>query len=276
MIKDIIVNLSIAPARDVAGDFAVSIAAALQAHVAAVAFVYEPVVATPAIGTIPAEVLESLRREKEDAAKAAIARFDGQSKRMGLSAESRAIGATLVGAADVFGRMARRFDLAVVGQAEPDRLAPEELLIEGALFASGRPVIIVPYIQRSGLKLDRVMICWDGSRNAARAIADAMPLLVKAREVEVAMFVDEPAKSDEVPGADIAHHLARHGLRVEVHRLFSGGTDIASAILSRAADCSADFIVMGGYGHSRVREFILGGATRGILTSMTVPVLMSH
>ena len=79
-----------------------------------------------------------------------------------------------------------------------------------------------------------------------------------------------------MPGADMAHHLARHGLNVELKRIVDGGGDVASAILSHAADSSADLIVMGGYGHSRLREYVLGGATRGILTSMTVPVLMSH
>ena len=84
------------------------------------------------------------------------------------------------------------------------------------------------------------------------------------------------AKSDEVPGADIGQHLARHGLKVDVKRITSPDIDVASTILSYAADCSADMIVMGGYGHSRLREFVLGGVTRGILESMTVPTLMSH
>ena len=152
----------------------------------------------------------------------------------------------------------------------------EELIVEGALFASGRPVVVVPYIQKTGLKLDRVMVCWDASRTAARAIADAMPLLARAKAIDVVIVASERPKSDEIPGADIGQHLARHGLKVEVKRIVATDTDVANTILSHAADTSADFIVMGGYGHSRLREFILGGATRGILSSMTVPVLMSH
>ena len=276
MIKDIVVNLSVPQNRDVAGDFAVSIASAFEAHLAGVAFVYDPVPPVITMGGIPTEVLEGLRRANEDAAKAVIAEFDRLARRTGLSAESRIVPATFVGAADTFAQAARRFDLSVVGQPEPNRLAPEELIIEGALFASGRPVVVVPYIRKSGLALGRVLVCWDGSRNAARAIADAMPFLVKAKTVEVVIVANEPGKSDEVPGADIGQHLARHGLRVEVQRIFSRDMDVASTILSHAADTSADFIVMGGYGHSRVREFILGGATRGILTAMTVPALMSH
>ena len=120
------------------------------------------------------------------------------------------------------------------------------------------------------------MVCWDGSRAATRAIADAMPFLEKAKQVEVVVVGNKPPKSDEVPGADLGQHLARHGVKVDVKRITSPDIDVASTILSYAADSSADMIVMGGYGHSRLREFVLGGVTRGILESMTVPVLMSH
>jgi nucleotide-binding universal stress UspA family protein len=181
-----------------------------------------------------------------------------------------------VGAADLFGRIARRFDLSVVGQAEPHRGGAQDLLIEGALFQSGRPVIVVPYIQKTGLTLERVLVGWDGSRTAARAIGDAMPLLGRAKAVDIVIVATERARSDEITGAQIARHLARHGLNVDVKRIMASDTDVTNTLLSYAADSSTDFIVMGGYGHSRLREWILGGATRGILQSMTVPVLMSH
>lgn len=276
MMKDILVNLSTAPTTDVAGEFAVSIAPQFDAHLAGVSFVYDPVPADITIATVPADVLEGLRRENEAAAKSVIAKVARLTDRAGVSAEWHTMNATFVGAAESFARMARRFGLSIIGQPEPNRLAPEELMIEGALFASGRPVIVVPYIQKSGLRLDRVMVCWDGSHHAARALADSMPFLARANAIEVLMIANEPAKSDEIPGADIAHHLARHRLNVEVRRMSSPGVDVANAILSRAADTEADLIVMGGYGHSRVREFILGGATRGILSDMTVPTFMSH
>jgi nucleotide-binding universal stress UspA family protein len=120
------------------------------------------------------------------------------------------------------------------------------------------------------------MVCWDGSHNSARAAADAMPFLVRAKVVEVVIVTGERGKSEELPGADIAKHLARHGLNVEINRIVASDKDVANTILSHAADADADFIVMGGYGHSRLREFILGGTTREILASMTVPTLMSH
>jgi len=134
----------------------------------------------------------------------------------------------------------------------------------------------VPYIQKTGLSLERVLVGWDGSRTAARAIGDAMPLLAGATSVEIVIIATERARSDEITGAALARHLARHGLHVDVKRIVASDTDVANTILSYAADCSADFLVMGGYGHSRLREWVLGGATRGILQSMTVPALMAH
>ena len=276
MIKDLVVNLSASDGADPASDYAISVADAFRAHAFGIAFAYEPILPPSVMGGLPPEIMESQRAEGENAATAVIARFEESARRAGLSAQSRMIPTSLAGAADVFGRIARRFDLAVVGQAEPDTVAPQELIIEAALFESGRPVLVVPYIQKQGLKLDRVLVCWDASRNAARAIADAMPFLRRSKAIDVIVVATERPKSDELPGADIAHHLARHELEVDLKRIVSGGTDVASTILSYAADSAADFIVMGGYGHSRLREFILGGATRGILSAMTVPTLMSH
>jgi nucleotide-binding universal stress UspA family protein len=177
---------------------------------------------------------------------------------------------------DTFGRLARSFDLSVIRQAEPNKAEQEVPIIEGALFESGRPVIVVPYVQTQGAKFDRVMVGWDGSRTAARAIGDAMPVLERAKMIEVFTVVASPTKNTELPGIDIGQHLSRHGLNVEVKRIPAGGINVPEAILSHAADISADFMVMGGYGHSRLREYVLGGATRGILASMTLPTLMSN
>jgi nucleotide-binding universal stress UspA family protein len=274
MIKDIVANLSGGTSRGVATDFAVSVAAIFDAHLTGVAFLYEPL--APVADGFPAEAMQSQRIENEKAAKAAVAKFDEAVRRAAISAESRILDVPVASAANVFANIARRFDLAIMGQPEPHKPALERLIVEAALFGSGRPVLIVPYIQRTGLKLDRVMVGWDGSRSAARAVADAIPLLVRAKATEVVIVASEPAKSDEMPGSDIAHHLARHGAKVELKSIVTAETDVANTILSHAADTSADLLVMGGYGHSRLREFILGGVTRGILSSMTIPTLMSH
>ncbi len=275
MIKDIVVNLGLGE-HDPAGEFAVSLAEAFEAHVLGVAFSYEPVIPGTVMGGIPPEFIESQRAEADKVARTAIERFEAAAKRSSLSAESRILSASISAAAEQLGRIGRRFDLVIVGQPERDTGVPAEVIDEGVLFESGRPVIFVPYIFKGAAKLDRVMVCWDGSRAATRAIADSLPLLKKAKQVEIVIVSTGRPKSDEVPGADIGQHLARHGLKVEVKRITSPDIDVPSTLLSYAADSSADFIVMGGYGHSRLREFVLGGATRGILESMTVPVLMSH
>ena len=277
MIKDILVNLGVGEQANAASDYAVSVAAAFDAHLAGIAFLYDPIVPLSGAGYIPADVIEAQERDNAAAAKAAVDRFVAATSRAGVPAEPLTLSASFAGVGDQFAKIARRFDLSIVGQAEPDKSPAEEIIAEAALFDSGRPVILVPYIQKDPLKLDRVMLCWDGSRSATRAIADAMPLLERARRVELVIVANEPGKQDEIEGADMGAHLARHGLNVEVKRTVLGGdTDVADVILSYAADAGTDFIVMGGYGHSRLREFVLGGVTRSIFQSMTAPVLMAH
>jgi nucleotide-binding universal stress UspA family protein len=275
MIKDIVVNLNVAAEANWAGDYAISVAAAFSAHLTGSVLLYAPFVAVSRAGYVPPEV-ELIERHNQAAIEAARERFAAASARAGVKAEALTLSASLDGAGDRFGQIARRFDLAVVGQAEPESSAIEEKIVEAALFDSGRPVIVVPYIQKAPLKLDRVMVCWDGSRAAARAIADAMPLLERAGLVEVVIIANERGKLDKIEGADMGQHLTRHGLKVEVKRIDYGNVDGADALLSHAADSDVDFIVMGGYGHSRLREFVLGGVTRSILRTMTAPVLMSH
>jgi len=275
MIKDIVVNLSLGD-RDPAGEYAVSVAEAFGAHLLGIAVSYEAVIPGTLLGGIPPEIIEAQRVESDKKAGTAVSRFEKAAKLAGISAETRIISASIAGAADQIGRIGRRFDLVVVGQAGRQESLPDEVVDEGVLFGSGRPVIFVPFIQKGGMTLGRIMVCWDGSRAAARAVADAMPFLQKAKQVEIVIISDKEGNKDQIPGADLGQHLARHGLKVDVKRIISPDVDVPSTILSYAADSSADMIVMGGYGHSRLREFVLGGATRGLLESMTVPVLMSH
>ena len=276
MVKDIIVNLSVTTEGSIAGKYAISVAAALQAHLTGVAFIYDPVVPISGAGYIPAEVIETQRDDSEAAAEAAIKSFTTAADQAGVSAEPVMTSASLAGAGDQFARMARRFDLAIVGQSQPEISSMEQIIGETTLFESGRPIIIVPYIQKAPFKTDNVMICWDGSRTAARAVADAIPIIGNRGRVEIVIVANERGKQDEIEGADIGQHLARHGLKVDVHRISGGDIDVGDALLSHAADSGADLMVMGGYGHSRLREFVLGGATRSIFESMTVPVLLSH
>lgn len=275
MLKDILVNLAVGKKSDVAMPYAISVARLMDAHLTGVAFAHEPVVPGTIFDGVSASIIASYRAETSAAAKAAAEEFEKAARGATVEFESRVFSSTVEGAAEAFGRLARRYDISIVSQAEPD--APlDGLIIEAALFDSGRPVLVVPYIQTEGIKLDRVLLCWDGSRNAARAFGDAMPLLERSRSIELITIANKDDSRDEISGADMAHHLARHRLRVELKRIVSPDGDIGATILSHAADMSADLIVMGGYGHSRLREFVLGGATRTMLASMTVPTLMSH
>jgi nucleotide-binding universal stress UspA family protein len=276
MLKDILVNLNLTEGADPTSAFARSVAATFDAHLTGIGFAYEPAVPPTIMGGIPADFVEQQRQANEALARRTVARFEEDLRRDGLNGDSRLISASLANAAERFGILARRFDLSIVGQADPSRMAVEDVITEAALFNSGRPVLVVPYVHASPLSLKKVMLCWDGGRPAARAMADALPLLKRAGKVDVVTFTTERSRPEDLPAADVAHHLARHGLTVELQRVPVAGIDIASAILSHAADTSTDLLVMGGYGHSRLREFILGGATRGILAAMTVPTLLSH
>jgi nucleotide-binding universal stress UspA family protein len=162
-------------------------------------------------------------------------------------------------------------------QSEPNGVDNDDM-IEASLFDSGRPLIVVPYIQKEGLKLDHVVCCWDGSRAAARAINDGLPLLVKAATVDLLIVVNEKTNTppNEIRGVEMAKHLARHDVKVQIVTIPAADIDVSKAILSYVADISGTLIVMGGYGHPRLRELILGGVTRDMLKSMTVPVFMSH
>jgi len=175
---------------------------------------------------------------------------------------------------------ARYADLAILGQLDPDRVETELLRPrpERVALSSGRPVLVVPYAGKFADFGRRVVVAWNATREAARAVGDALPLLVSAELVTVLTIDAQEGSGDhgELPGADIALHLARHGVKVRIERTASAGLPVGEVLLSRLADFGADLLVMGAYGHSRAREVLLGGATRSVLRSMTVPVLMSH
>ena len=276
MLKDLVVNLALGPAKDATADYALSIAETFEAQIAGIAFAFEPVIPASAAGGVAADVIGGAIAENERVATSAIERFEAAAKKRGVSFEGRRITALVADAVTTFAEIARRFDLAVVRQVDPKTAGPDDLFAHSALFTSGRPVVIVPYVEKGPVKLDRIACCWDGSQTAARAIHDAMPFLHKSKSIDLLMIVNDKLDRNEITGADMATHLARHGLRVNLARVPGAEIDVANAILSYAADNATDFLVMGGYGHSRWREFILGGATRGMLSTMTVPTLMSH
>jgi nucleotide-binding universal stress UspA family protein len=278
MIKDIIVNLEHQIARDPARDFAITVAETFVTHVAGVAFAYIPEFpGYVMLEKIPRDMMAQMVAESEKAARAAIERFDAAARRSLVSAEHRLLRALGAIAPEILSRLARRFDLSVLMQSKPGGVNNDDM-IETSLFQSGRPVIVVPYIQKDGLKLDHVVCCWDGSRAAARAFNDALPLLAKATQVDLLIVLNEKTSGDEkeIRGVEIAKHLARHDVKVQIEIIPAADIDVTNTILSYVADISGTLIVMGGYGHAKLREVILGGVTRDMLKSMTVPVFMSH
>lgn len=217
-------------------------------------------------------------RQRAEAAAQAEAEFRAAAARYGrIKAEWRVSHADALGAVQL---SARYSDLVIVGQWEREAeretgIAPE--FVDELVVSCGRPVLVVPYAGRFPDAGKRVLVAWNASAEASRAVSDALPLLARAERVNVVVFrAGSPGDHGEEPGADAALYLARHGVKAAVSRYGSPGLDIGSQILSRAADMSVDLIVMGAYGHSRIRELVLGGATRAILESMTAPVLMSR
>src|SRR6267378_608001 len=173
---------------------------------------------------------------------------------------------------------ARTADLVIVGQAEPDSppTATPADLAEDVAMAGECPVLIVPHIGVAKPPGKTVMLCWNTSREAKRAATGALPLLAMADKTIVLIIDPKPGVGNEEPGADVASWLARHGVKVTVQRDSAADSDVGGVILSRAADHDIDLIVMGIYGHSRMRERVLGGASRTLLASMTVPLLVAH
>jgi nucleotide-binding universal stress UspA family protein len=173
---------------------------------------------------------------------------------------------------------ARTADLVIVGQAEPDSppTATPADLAEDVAMAGECPVLIVPHIGVAKPPGKTVMLCWNTSREAKRAATGALPLLAMADKTIVLIIDPKPGVGNEEPGADVASWLARHGVKVTVQRDTAADSDVGGVILSRAADHDVDLIVMGIYGHSRMRELVLGGASRTLLASMTAPLLVAH
>jgi nucleotide-binding universal stress UspA family protein len=278
-LKDILVNLDATAASAARLDLACALARKHGAHLTGL-FVVDISVAAMAGaeggGAALAELIEIMRRDGLAAAKVAEDAFREKTRREGVAAEWRMVEGVAPQQVALHGRYA---DLIVVGQDSPEEGAPAAgPLLEAALFTSGRPVLVVPFTGRFETLGKRVLIGWNAKREAARAVHDALPLLAGADSASVLVVNPQPGSDlhGEEPGADIAQHLARHGVKVTVERIVAPDLGADDALLNRAAESGADLIVIGGYGHSRLRELVLGGVTRGLLRHMTVPVLMSH
>jgi nucleotide-binding universal stress UspA family protein len=276
-INDMHVIVDLAGARRPTA-IAADLARQLDAHLTGVALAFEPVVPVYTMTTpLPTDLIVAAHEQAVNDAKAAAAAFSKAAGAAGICYESRTTESVGADGLEGVTRTLAMSDLVVVGQQNPDAPEPmREALIEAMLFQSGAPLLIVPYCGVNTFSPGRAVVAWDGGAASAHAVRAAMPLLHLAKEVVVVIVRESIKRSTELAGADIATHLARHNLHVEVREITNATGDIGQTILSFTADESADWLVMGGYGHSRMREFFLGGATRGILESMTLPVLMAH
>jgi nucleotide-binding universal stress UspA family protein len=222
-----------------------------------------------------AAIVEAGKRAAAEAMARAESQFTKQTTAAGLSnIEWRTAVSDPVDAMTLHARYA---DLVVIGQTDlSDGSNTPADFPERLVLAAGRPVLIMPSVGSFPTIGKRILVAWSLTREATRAVTDAIPLLRLADQVHVMAVNPRPDEHGEVPGADVGLYLARHGVQVQIKTDMGAEIDVGNELLSRAADLDVDLIVMGGYGHSRLTEWVLGGATRTILTSMTVPVFMSH
>jgi nucleotide-binding universal stress UspA family protein len=276
--KTILVHVSNDPRTSHVIDLGARLALADNAHLVGVAstgidqlvYQYSGVALGMALG------VDDFSRLTEGAERA-LSDFESQVQRLGVTSYERRRIDEEAGAG--LARQSRYCDLLVIGQPYPDQAStglpanlPQNIMLRGA-----RPVLVVPHRGRFDHVGRNAVIAWDGSMEATRAITAALPMLRRAGKATLAVFNADLRGADhgEEPGADMALFLARHGVRIEVEQRFTA-LDIGEALLSMTAELGADLLVMGCYGHSRLREMVLGGATRSVLADMTLPVLMSH
>jgi nucleotide-binding universal stress UspA family protein len=256
---------------------AAGLACRFGAHLVGTAVIGMPRFLLPGSIETGGQMLIDQIAEMQAAAQRALRQFDTLAADAGVpSYEQRYVNDDIDGGIAL---QARYADLLVLSQRDPSESEPGRPhdLVEYLLMNSAHPVLLLPYAGHVAHLGGRALVAWDGSLEATRAVTAALPLLKQARHVGVLVFNpdDGYGTHGEHPGADLALYLARHGVNVTVAGQ-STAPVTGEALLSHAADASADLLVMGGYGHARFREMLMGGVTRTILRSMTLPVLMAH
>ena len=277
-IKDILLALKSypEPTKSIAIEHAVSIASAIGGHMAAIAcethvevpgsFISSSLINVPAI--IAAEAHKSLAN-----AEGSLATFEAAATKQGLVFESIRERALSIEVPAMFAEYARLRDLTIVPVADSDDLWYAESII----FGSGKPTLVLPERAPSRqFQFGTIVVAWDFSRTAARAVADAIPLLEKAKNVRIVTISGEKPIDSKRSAEELAKNLSRHGIEVVLEKVSSNGREVGEVLESYTQSCNADMLVMGAYGHSRFREFILGGATRNLLAKPPLPILFSH
>ncbi|MGI9424640.1 MAG: universal stress protein [Hyphomicrobiaceae bacterium] len=261
-------------------DFACNLAAQHGAHLSVLAMTRQiaPYVAAgldAGAAAIDVGLIEESRKTAQSMAEAAKKAMDARDQ----------IGDVRWASLDIYGLHGtaalhgRHSDLVIIGQpVNEQNVGLREAAFEGALLSSGRPVMVVPSANEGTCATKHVVVAWDASREAARAVSDAASLVDSAEKVTVVVVDPRPDYEGfgQDPGADIAQVLARHCSNVKLDAIPSSGGSIAQALLRRTMDVNGNLLVMGGYGHSRLRESVFGGVTHEIIRQAQIPLLMSH
>lgn len=249
------------------------LAESLDAHVSALHITPSyavPVYAEAPIGPDIIDAVRQVGRENTRKSKEFL-----EEARAGYSVETswRAVEGDIISSLCSYSHCA---DVAILGQYNPDDPSDANPgVVEHVLIEAGRPCLVVPYIKDSYDLMSTVLVAWNGTRESARAVKDALPIMRKAKRVEV-LLINPKNGPDENDSENVCTYLSRHGINVSLNRLHNKEIPTGDTLLSHAADVSAELIVTGAYGHARLREKIMGGVTRHLLEHMTVPVLMSH
>ena len=278
--KTLLVFLDAAGDSPVRLDAACDLAAIHHAHLSALAMSQRitPYIAS-GVGAAAIEIdvgqIEESREQAQSIAKAASERLAAKSQ----LGDTRWISQELFGLREAAAIHGRQSDLIIAGQPTGDQCTYlREAVFEGALFSSGRPVLLLPSNWHGPPKLENILVAWDASKEAAGALSKAAPIVDEAKSITVAIVDPEPGQQGfgEDPGNEVATVLSRHCNNVELAKIPSSGGSKAQALLTKAADVAANVIVMGGYGHSRFRESLFGGVTREMIERTKLPLLLSH
>ncbi len=275
--KTILVHLNDTRRAEALLEPAVQLASKNNAHLIGM-HVYASVPASPVAIPYGSQVLNTIAGAERQETDQLAATFSRMTAKRPFTAEWRALKVPHVDLAAVVMDHGRAADLIIAGQTDPDwDLSPLMDFPERLALESGRPVLVVPYIGRYANVGRNVVIAWKAGRESARAVFDALPMLTAADNVHI---LEVKQRADEetglAPDTTIAASLGRHGIKPSVRTSIAADISVGDEILSRLADLGADLLVMGAYGHSRMREMVFGGATRHIARHMTVPTLFSH
>lgn len=282
MFRELLLPLAGTPADAPALDAGVLLARALDAHLSVLETVSLPMfMPAPWGGVVPDALLQEVHAPLRERGLANVAALRARMVHEGIAHDVRLAEALFADPPQVAALHARHADMAVLGGPAglpPDDAATVRRLFAGLLFESGRPVLVLPPQHPCQWPAAHAVVAWRPTREATRALHDAMPLLAQATSVDVLMVEPEPRSGGhgELPGADIGTHLARHGLQVNVVQRERGRDSVATALLRHAAETGAGLLVAGGFGHSRLREWMLGGTTQELLEALHLPVLFSH